>query len=149
MPGWRPARNRVRHQRRKDGADSVDRVQDAQPPVAVVDRDGERVGLCVLQGDSDPREEEGGEEDQKRRLPEHERVADALHGGAEHERASCSNPRADVDVGEGGEQPAGEIDEVDEGDLEEGDAVGGLEVRDEDSDGGVWLGQWRGLGIDG
>lgn len=43
-----------------------------------------------------------------------------------------------MDVGEGAEEPAGEVDEVDEGDLEEGDAVGGLEVGDEDPDGGVW-----------
>lgn len=128
----------VGDERADDGADAVHGMQDAEPAVRVANGDGEGVGLGVLEGDADAREEEGGQEERERRLPEDERVPKRLDNRSEHQRAARAEPRADVDVGERGAQPAAEVDQVDERNRQQADSVCRLQIRDQNPDRRVW-----------
>lgn len=115
------------HQR----AQPVHRVQDAEPAVGVVEAGDEGVGLGVHVGDGEAGEEEGQAEDGVGGLPEVERVGDDLARGADDQDAAHPQPGGDVGVGEGGDEPAGEIDEVHDGDEKEVGVVGGADRRDQ------------------
>lgn len=113
-------------------------MQNTQPAVGVFDRDGECVGLGVLEGDSHACEEERRHEERVGRMPKHQCVSDALDGSTHDQSPARSQPRADMDIGERCHDPAGKVDQVDEGDLQEIDLVGGLHVGNEDSRGRIW-----------
>ena len=113
-------------------------MQNAQPAMGVFYRDGECVGLGVLEGDSHAREEERSYEERVGRMPKHQCISDTLNGSTHDQSATRSQPRADMDIGERCHDPADEVDQIDEGDLQEIDLVGRLHVGNENSRGRVY-----------
>lgn len=137
MPVWSLRGNPRRRQGRNKSAEPVDGVHKSQPSMRIIHARDKCVGRGILVRDSETREEKGHGKERKGRLPEVEAVGEELGGHADDKGAGHAKVGGDVHDREGANDPAGEIDEVDDGHEEGAYVVGGLDVGDEGARRGV------------
>jgi len=131
--------NGICDQRTHDRSDAIDGVEHAEPAMGVLHSGGKRIRLRILVGDAHAGEEERGCVQRIWRLPEHERISGTLDDGPGHKSSACAQAGTDVDVCERGEEPSGEVDDVNDGNLEQADIVSWLQVRYEDTCSGIYI----------
>lgn len=100
VPDWHSRGNRIGDQWSEDGSDAIHGMQNAQPPMGVLDSYSEHVHLGILESYAATSEEECCHEEGERRTPEHQGIAETLNGCSQDQCTARSYMRTDMNIGE-------------------------------------------------